>query len=212
MPDTATLIAFALVALGLVLSPGPNMMYLVSRSVTQGRMAGIVSLAGVAAGFVVWMVLAAVGLGAVLVAVPLAFELLKWAGAAYLLWLAWQAVRPGAPSMLHTGTGLPHDPPARLFAMGLVTNLLNPKVAALYVALFPQFLDQSRPDVTGQALVLGTVQIAISITVNLVVVLMAARVAALFRSRPGWIRVQRWVMGAVLAGLAVRLLLERRPA
>ena len=98
MPSTAHLIAFALVALGMVLTPGPNMIYLISRSIAQGPKAGLISLGGVALGFLFYMLCAALGITALLMAVPLAYEVLKFAGAAYLLWMAWQAIRPGGRS------------------------------------------------------------------------------------------------------------------
>jgi threonine/homoserine/homoserine lactone efflux protein len=205
------LMAFALVALGMVLTPGPNMVYLLSRSLAQGRLAGFISLLGVISGFLVYMLCAALGLTALLVAVPLAYEALKWAGAAYLLHLAWAALRPGARSVLQPRGDLPADGPARLFAMGLLTNLLNPKVAVLYLSLLPQFVDAARGQVLLQSVTLGLTQIAVSFSVNLALVFTAGSVARWFSSRPSWLKVQRWVMGGVLGGLAVRLALDERP-
>ena len=124
---------FTAAALFLVLTPGPNMIYVVSRSLCQGRMAGVISLFGVVAGFIVHMLAAAVGLSAIFIAVPLAFTILKWVGAAYLAYLAWQAVKPGARSPFEPQV-LPPDPPRKLFLMGFLTNLFNPKVAMFYVA------------------------------------------------------------------------------
>ncbi|MHC2584474.1 threonine/homoserine/homoserine lactone efflux protein [Bradyrhizobium diazoefficiens] len=140
MPHTSALLGFALVCLGLVLTPGPNMIYLISRSITQGPAAGIVSLGGVALGFVFYMLCAAFGITALLLAVPFAYDALRFAGAGYLLWLAWQAVKPGGRSPFQVKQ-LAIDSPRKLFAMGFVTNLLNPKIAMLYLALLPQFID-----------------------------------------------------------------------
>lgn len=207
MPSATTLLGFAAVALAMVLTPGPNMIYLIGRSITQGRFAGYVSLLGVAAGFVVYMLAAAFGITALLFAVPHAYDALRFAGAAYLLWLAWQALRgPGMP--LRPGP-LPAHGTRKLFLMGLLTNLLNPKIAALYLALLPQFIDPAAGDVLGQSLMLGMVQIAVSVAVNATIVLLAGGVAAFLVTRPMWQRVQRWVMATVLAGLAVRLATER---
>ena len=130
---------FALATLVMVVTPGPNMMYCVSRTLCQGRTAGLVSLAGVQLGLVVHICAAGAGLTALLLAVPMAFNAIKLVGAAYLLWLAWQAVKPGGRSMFQT-RAMPADTPATLFRMGLVTNLLNPKVAMFYLSIFPQFL------------------------------------------------------------------------
>ncbi|GAA3446861.1 LysE family translocator [Planomonospora venezuelensis] len=211
MISVSAFLGIAAVALGMVLTPGPNMIYLVSRSVTQGRRAGLVSLAGVAAGFAVYLAAATAGIAAVFAVVPAAYTMLKLAGAVYLLWLAWQAVRPGAGSVFAPGR-LPVDPPFRLFAMGLVTSLLNPKIAVLYVSLLPQFVDPSRGDVAVQSLLLGLTQIVVALSVNGVFVLSAGSVAAFLGGRPFWARVQRYLMGTVLGWLAVRVAVDRAPS
>ncbi len=196
-------------ALGLVLTPGPNMIYLVSRTITQGRRAGLVSLLGVAVGFLVYLAAATAGIAAVFAAVPFAYSALKMAGAGYLLYLAWQAVRPGGTPVF-APEPLPPDPAWRLFGMGLVTNLLNPKIAVLYVALLPQFIDPGHGSVAVQSLQLGAVQIAVALTVNGLIVLSSATLARLLGQRPGWLRAQRLLMGGVLSALALRLLLTDR--
>ncbi|OJY39011.1 LysE family translocator [Pseudonocardia sp. 73-21] len=211
MISTASAVGIALVALGLVLTPGPNMIYLVSRSITQGRRAGLVSLVGVAIGFGVYLAAATAGVASVFATVPVAYEVLKVAGAGYLLFLAWQAVRPGGTAVF-APKELPVDTPRRLLVMGLVTNLLNPKIAVLYVALLPQFVDPARGSVAAQSLVLGSIQIAVALTVNALIVLSAGALAAFLGGRPAWLRTQRWVMGGVLGALAVRLLADRTRA
>lgn len=204
MISLTALAAFGAVALGMVLTPGPNMAYLVSRSICQGRTAGLISLVGVALGFVTYMLLAAFGITALVFAVPYAYDALRLAGAAYLGWLAWSALKPGGRSPFEV-RDLPPDSPRRLFTMGLLTNLLNPKIAALYLSLLPQFIDAGQGDVLSQTLLLGTTQIAISVTVNAVIVLAAGSVAGFLAGRPLWMAVQRWLMGTVLAVLAVRM-------
>ena len=166
MVTQSHLLAFALVSFGMVITPGPNMIYLISRSILQGSLAGFVSLLGVIAGFVFYMLSAAFGVTAILAAVPFAFKAIQIAGAAYLLYLAWSAVRPGAGSVFQPRTDLPHDPPLRLFTMGFLTNLLNPKIALLYMSLLPQFLDLKKGDVLAQSVMLGSVQILVSFVVN----------------------------------------------
>lgn len=210
MPDPAGLAAFALIALGMVLTPGPNMVYLVSRSICQGAAAGLVSLGGVALGFVFYMLSAALGITALLMAVPYAYDALRLAGALYLGWLAWQALRPGGRSAFEV-RALPRDSVRRLFTMGLLTNLLNPKIAVLYLSLLPQFIDPARGGVFVQSLVLGGVQIAISVSVNALVAVSAGSIATLLAARPRWLLVQRWLMGTVLAGLALRMATQARP-
>ncbi|MDQ1120723.1 MULTISPECIES: LysE family translocator [Pseudoxanthomonas] len=209
MPEISHLLAFALVAFGMVLTPGPNMIYLISRSISQGTSAGLISLIGVALGFVFYMLCAALGITAFVVAVPYAYDTLRLAGAAYLLWLAWQALRPGGRSPFQV-RDLPKDDARKLITMGFLTNLFNPKIAVMYLSLLPQFVDPTRGDVLSQSLVLGSTQIVISVAVNAVIAMFAGRIAQFLAQRPTWQRVQRWLMGTVLAALAVRIGTESR--
>lgn len=202
-------LAFAAIALGMVLTPGPNMVYLVSRSISQGRAAGLISLGGVALGFAFYMLCAAFGITALVLAIPFAYDTVRFAGAIYLLWLAWQAVRTGGRSPFQM-KALAKDSPRKLVLMGFLTNLLNPKVAVLYLSLLPQFIDPATGSVLSQALILGTIQIAVSIVVNAVVILSAASVAMLLTRRPTFALLQRWLMGTVLASLAIRMATEER--
>jgi threonine/homoserine/homoserine lactone efflux protein len=209
MPDLSSLLTFGLVALGMVLTPGPNMIYLISRSIGQGRKAGLISLSGVALGFVVYMVCAAFGITALLFAIPYAYDALRFGGALYLLYLAWQAIRPGGRSPFQV-RNLPDDSPRKLFTMGLLTNLLNPKIAVMYLSLLPQFISPEHGSVLAQSLVLGGTQIVISVIVNAMIAISAASIAAFLGERPVWLTIQRWLMGTVLAGLAVRMATEAR--
>src|SRR5438045_7393231 len=211
MPHIATLLSFALVSLGIVLTPGPNMIYLISRSITQGPAAGIVSLGGVALGFVFYVLCAAFGITALLFAVPYAYDALRFAGAAYLLWLAWQALKPGGRSPFQVKK-LAVDSPRKLFAMGFVTNLLNPKIAMLYLALLPQFIDPTEGCVLTQSLALGSLQLVVSVSLNAIIALAAGSIALFLGTRPTWLLLQRWLMGTVLAGLAVKMAFEARKA
>jgi threonine/homoserine/homoserine lactone efflux protein len=204
MPSTANLLAFSLISLGMVLTPGPNMIYLVSRTLCQGVGAGFLSLAGVGVGFLLYMLAAAFGITVVLMSVPLAYDVLRWGGAAYLAYLAWQAIKPGGRAPFSVRS-LPADPPWRLFSMGRVTNLLNPKIAVMYVSLLPQFIDPRRDDVLSQTLVLGTAQSLISLSVNSCITLMAGGVSRFLQRRPRWVLAQRWLMACVLLGLALRM-------
>ena len=209
MPSISDILLLALTCIVLVFTPGPNMIYCVSRTLTQGRAAGFLSLAGVMCGFIVWITATMLGLTALLLALPLAFDAIKLAGAAYLLWLAWQAVRPGGSTPFEV-RDLPQDAPGRLFAMGFMTNLLNPKVAVFYLSLFPQFLHPERGGLLGQSIGLGLVQMAVSALGNSTIIIFAAVIARFLGRSPGWLRIQRYVMGSVLALLALRLLTEKK--
>lgn len=206
-----SLLVFAGAALLMALTPGPNMVYLISRSLCQGRLAGVMSWLGVVLGFTVHMCSAAVGLTALFLAVPLGYELLKLGGALYLLWLAWAALRPGARSPFEA-RDLPPESPRRLFTMGLLTSVLNPKVAVFYLSVLPQFVSPEAGPVLGQSLALGFTQVCIGSTVNLLVTLSAAGIAGWFGRHRFWLAVQRWLMGLVLGALALRLLSQPRQA
>jgi threonine/homoserine/homoserine lactone efflux protein len=209
MPHLTSLFGFALVSFGMVLTPGPNMIYLISRSITQGHTAGLISLGGVALGFLFYMLCAAFGITALLFAVPYAYDALRLAGAAYLLWLAWQALKPNGRSPFQVRE-LEVDRPRKLFAMGFFTNLLNPKIAMLYLALLPQFIDPTAGSVLTQSLALGATQTVISVSVNAMIAMAAGSIALFLGARPTWLLIQRWLMGTVLAGLAMRMALETR--
>jgi threonine/homoserine/homoserine lactone efflux protein len=204
MISWAALLGVAAVALGMVLTPGPNMIYVVSRSITQGRRAGLISLAGVAVGFVVYIIATTLGLSVLFAAVPGLYLVVKLAGAGYLGWLAWQAIRPGGTAVF-APVDLPVHPPRKLFLMGLLTNLLNPKAAIMYASLIPQFIDVSAGHFIAQSLLLGSVQITVSLTINATLILAAGTVAAFLARRPAWLRMQRYVTGTALGFIAIRL-------
>ena len=204
----AAIIGVAAIALGMVLTPGPNMMYLVSRSLTQGRRAGVVSLGGVAVGFLVYLSAANLGLSLIFLTVPELYTTVKLVGAAYLGWLAWNALRPGGTSPFQPQKLEPHSA-RRLFTMGLMTNLLNPKIAVMYLSLIPQFVNPASGHVATQGFILGGIQIVISLVVNLCIVLLAGSIAVFLTRRPIWLRVQRYLMGTVLGGLAIELAADR---
>jgi threonine/homoserine/homoserine lactone efflux protein len=204
--STPAAAGMAVTALGMVLTPGPNMMYLVSRSISQGRTAGLISLIGTGVGFLVYMTMANLGLAVVFVAVPWLFIGFKAAGAAYLGFLAWQALKPGGRSLFEPRE-LKRDAPAKLFRMGLLTNLLNPKAAIMYLALIPQFIDPHRGHRTEQGFTLGAEQITVSLTVNALIVIAAGAIAGFIQHRPSWVICQRRITGTLLGG--VTLLLAR---
>ncbi|TDW87253.1 MULTISPECIES: LysE family translocator [Kribbella] len=202
------LLGIALVELGLVIVPGPNMIYLISRSIAQGRRAGLISLAGVGLGFLTYLLAASAGLATLFALVPQIYVALKLAGAAYLLWLAWNAFRPGGTSVFATQE-LEPDRPRKLFGMGLLTCLLNPKIAILYISLLPQFLDPSRGHLGLQSLILGLGQLTVGVAMNAVFVITAGSVAVFLARRPTWMRIHRYLTGTALAVFAIRLATDR---
>lgn len=231
MVSLESILGVALIALGIVLSPGPNMVYLVSRTLSQGRRAGYLGLAGVGLGLLCYMIAAALGLGAIFDLVPELYAIIKTCGALYLGYLAWQMVSPKAspldlaaasPKPTPTPTPKPKHTDRNLFLMGLVTNLLNPKTALLYAALIPQFIQPESGAVFTQFVILGCCQIAIALTVNGLIVLTAAKLGAIdwlrddsalgFWSRSTLQRLQRWISASLLGFFAIKMLLSKRPA
>ncbi|MCX6499636.1 MAG: LysE family translocator [Arthrobacter sp.] len=204
MVSSVAIIGIAVVALGMVLTPGPNMIYLVSRSISQGWKAGMLSLAGTMVGFMVYMTTANVGLAAVFIVVPWFYAGLKIAGAVYLLYLAWKTLRPGGLSVFEPRE-IPPDSRWKLFHMGLMTNLLNPKAAIMYLALIPQFITPSAGNPVTQGFILGSVQITISLVVNAAIVLAAGAIAMFLRARPSWMKWQRLITGSLLGAVGMKL-------
>jgi len=209
MPSLDNYLLFLVASVLLVLTPGPNLLYLVSRTLCQGTAAGLVSLAGTTTGFVVHILAAALGLSAVFVALPVAYDALRWAGAVYLVYLAWDAVRPGSGGVF-APRRLPEASPGKLFRMGLLTSILNPKVALFYLALFPQFVEPARGSIFVQSLVLGATQNVVAVCGDTLFVLAAAAVARWLAERPVWAAAQRWVLGGVFVAIAAKLALDAR--
>ena len=203
MSGVETLLVFAALSLGLAATPGPNMLYIVTRSLAQGTTAGLISLIGCQFGSLLIMVLATLGITAALFAVPYAYDALRLGGAAYLGFLAWQCLRPGAQP-LFAPRALPPEPPAKLFTVGFLTAALNPKVALFYVAVLPPFIDPAG-DVLLQGLALGATQILVCLAFDALLVWGAGGAARFLATRPLWLAAQRWVLGAVLGLLALKL-------
>jgi threonine/homoserine/homoserine lactone efflux protein len=207
MVPLATWLLFCIACAALAATPGPNLLYLVSRTLVQGRAAGLVSLAGTETGLAVHVVAAALGLSALLATVPAAYEAVRWAGAAYLAWLAWQTWR--APTST-AATAPASAPISRLYRDGVVTGVLNPKVALFQLALFPQFVDPAHGSVLAQSLVLGATELAIVFAFDASCVLAAAGVRSWLDTRPGFSRGAKRVLAGIFAALALRLALEER--
>lgn len=201
---------FVVACVLLVLTPGPNLLYLISRTLCQGRAAGVISLAGTTTGFLVHIVAAALGLSVVFVTIPVLFDVVRWAGAAYLLYLAWDALRPQGGGGLFARRDLPQVPRWTLYRTGILTSILNPKVALFYLALFPQFVDPARGSVLLQSLFLGVVQIAVAVVGDLLFVLAAAQAATWLAARPAWAAAQRWVLAGVFTAIAAKLAFDAR--
>jgi threonine/homoserine/homoserine lactone efflux protein len=208
MPSTHGILLFMLSALALNLSPGPSILYILSRSLGQGREAGIVSVLGLATATLIHAMAAALGLSTLFVYSPVAFAVVKYLGAAYLIYL-------GIATLLSRGGLQPARATARLslaaiYRQGVVTDLLNPKVALFFIAFLPQFVDPAAGSPALQILVFGLLFHVTGVPVNLMVALAGGRLASLLARRPSWARVQNWISGTVLVGLGLRLALSEQ--
>ena len=208
MPDLSTLALFAAAALALACTPGPDMMLILSRSMTQGRGAGAASMLGAQAGVYAHATAVALGLSELFRAVPLAYDAVRYAGAAYLLTLAWTAFRATGSATPLPGT----VPPVSLWAVfrqGLLTNILNPKVALFSLALFPQFVKPEAGHVAVQILLLATLLNLVGLVVNGSLILGASRLGRVFVGRARFRRAPQILLGSVFTGLALRLAVDR---
>src|ERR1700676_2874212 len=179
MPELSTLALFAVACLALTAIPGPDMLLIASRSASQGRAAGFASLAGIQVGTYCHALAAAFGLSQLFLAVPLAYDVVRYAGAAYLLYLAWKAFRENG-TVAGPNARLPRYPAGQMFRQGLLTNILNPKMALFVLALFPQFVHPEAGSVAGQIMILATLLNLIGLMVNGVVIFAASRFGGVF--------------------------------
>jgi threonine/homoserine/homoserine lactone efflux protein len=201
IPSHASLLLFVSAALVLLVIPGPAVFYVVGRSIGQGRGAGFVSALGIQVGTLVHVAAAAVGLSALLMSSAAAFAVVKYLGAAYLIYLGVQKLRSEEslePSGNPAGVKL-----GRVFAQGVVVNVLNPKTALFFFAFLPQFVDASRGNVAGQILFLGILFSVLGVLSDSLWALFAGTVAHLLRGNPRWMRTQRYVSGGMLISLGL---------
>ncbi|WP_049750610.1 LysE family translocator [Nitrobacter winogradskyi] len=183
------------------MTPGPNMAYLAALSLSQGIRAGLAAVGGVALGLAVYGLVAALGLSAAIDSSPLLYEVLRWGGVVYLLWLAWEAwARETETSAGNNGD--PDIRPAQAFRRGLITNLLNPKAAVFYVAVLPDFVQIGKGSVAMQTLTLSAVYVGVATVVHLAIVLLASRLQSAIRTADKRRTVRR-VLAVALAAIAI---------
>jgi threonine/homoserine/homoserine lactone efflux protein len=201
VPDLGTIALFAGAALALLVIPGPAVLYIVAQSVGQGRAAGLVSMLGIQAGGLVHVAAAALGLSALLVQSALAFNLVKYAGAAYLVYLGLRKLV--GRERLQDGAARAPVPRSRLFRQGIVVNVLNPKTALFFFAFLPQFVDPDAGAVALQIAFLGVLFIALAVLSDGLYALAAGSAAGWLRGRPAFLRAESWISGSVLLGLGL---------
>lgn len=208
MQDISTLMLFAGAAAVLTATPGPDMLLIASRSLSQGRAAGFLTYAGIATASYLQSFAAAFGLSQLFLLVPWAYDALRWIGAAYLAWLAWTTLRTKAP-LLAPGV-VSALPLRRIFLQGMWSNLLNPKMALFMLALLPQFLKPEAGSIALQVVILATILNVMGLIANGAVILAASRIGRALADRPALARLPQKLMGAVFGGLALRLAFAAR--
>ena len=201
MPGLHTIALFALAALVLLLIPGPGVLYVVARSIGQGRRAGLVSALGVGAGNFVQVIAATLGLSALLLSSALLFNAVKYAGAAYLIFLGVRTLLTRTEA--HTATAPAPVSLPRIFRQGVVVNTLNPKVALFFIAFLPQFIEPARGAASVQIFLLGTLFVLMGICSDSIYVLLAGAVGGALRGSARFRRAERYVTGSVYIGLGV---------
>lgn len=207
LPDTALFTAFMAAAVALNLTPGPDMTYVATRTLAEGRAAGVASALGIGAGSLIHTILAAFGLSSLFVYAPYAFDLVKYAGAGYLVWIAIRLWRDSGETQ---ASGMPRVGAWRAFNEGLLTNVLNPKVALFFLALLPQFIDGARGGVGAQMLILGLAFTLSGTLVNAGVALLVARLRGGISADSRFAQVMRRLAALLFVGFAVRLALAER--
>lgn len=201
MDELDPLLAFALTALLVEITPGPNMTYLAALSLSSGTRTGFAAVGGVALGLSVYGVVAAFGLATAIENSPLLYQALRWGGVIYMLWLAWEAWTGGGETAPEVTDSSGHGP-WLAFRRGLITNLLNPKAAVFYLAILPEFIRDSGRPVLVQTLILTIVYVAIATLVHSMIVLLAGAVQSTVAA-PERQRVIRRLLALVLVGIAI---------
>ncbi|WP_028923408.1 LysE family translocator [Pseudonocardia acaciae] len=210
MPSLTTLLLFVLAGSVLVAIPGPNHIYIVTRGLSQGRAAGLASAIGVETGTLVYIAAAAAGLAALIASSALAYDAVRYLGAAYLVYLGVRTLLRYQPLTLDTA-GAPQSL-RRVFLEGMLVNLLNPKVALFFVAFLPQFLDPGRGPVAAQIIVLGLVMSIIGLSSDVLYALASGTLGGWIGRRPAFLRRQRYLTGGTYLALGVVAALTGRPS
>lgn len=208
MPTIETVMLFMAAAVALNVTPGPSILYVMSRSVGQGRTAGLVSALGLGTGSLIHAGAAALGLSVILAYSPLAYTVVKYLGAGYLVYLGVRILL-GRDRHLSTAV-LAHVSLTRVFWQGVVTELLNPKIVLFFMSFLPQFVDPARGSVAGQTLFLGLLFHVTGVPINMLVAVVGGAIASWLSQNPVCDRVRNGLAGTVLIGLGVRLALSER--
>ena len=207
LPSLSVFLAYLVAVIALTLTPGPDMTLFLGKAIGQSRKAGVAAFAGASTGLIVHTVLVAVGLSALLAASTTAFTILKVVGAAYLVYLAVQAIRHG--SALSVGGKGSADPIGKVYLKGLMVNLLNPKIIVFFVTFLPQFVTPTDPHAAGKLLFLGLMFVVVATPISIAMIWSAGSLASFLKRSPRATRAVDWLFAGVMGGFAVRLILAQ---
>ena len=204
LPDPAAFAVFLTASIVISITPGPDLTYVFARGLAHGRKAGLVSVAGVVSGLIVHTLLVALGLAALVAESDTAFDIIRYAGAAYLLWMGIRLIRTRAGL---SANGSPTEGRwSAIYLQGLLTNLLNPKILLFFLAFLPQFASPLRGSVALQILILGGILIACGLVALMGTALASGTLREALAHHPLWLRIQNIVTGSLMIALAVHLL------
>ena len=205
LPEGPVFAAFMIGVVVLVVSPGPDTLYVAARSLGQGRAAGLLATLGISCGLLVHITAAALGLAGLFQTWPLAYDVVRYLGVAYLLYLAWECFTGAEASAAHPAATMPRAAMLRIFRQAVLTNVFNPKVALFFVAYLPQFADPARGPVGPQIALLGAIMVGMGLAYLVTIALTAGALGERMRAYPGLRQAQRWQLATTLGGLAIWL-------
>ena len=208
MPATETVVLFMAAALAVNMTPGPSIAYVMSRSFDQGRTAGLVSALGLGTGSLLHAIAATLGLSAIVAYSPMVYAVVKYLGAAYLVYLGVGFLRRRRVRIADDGPA--ELPLSRVYWQGVLTEILNPKIALFFLSFLPQFVDPARGSVAGQTLFFGLVFHVTGVPINMLVAVAGSAIAVWFSRNPLFEQIRNWLSSIVLIGLGVRLALSER--
>jgi threonine/homoserine/homoserine lactone efflux protein len=208
LPEPASFAVFMTASVVISITPGPDLTYVFARGLAHGRKAGMISVAGIVSGLVIHTCLVAFGLAALVAGSDTAFDMIRYLGAAYLIWMGVRLIRSGG--RLKASDRAVGGKWSTLYLQGLLTNLLNPKILLFFLAFLPQFADPVRGPMAPQIMALGAVLIGCGLVALLTVALASGAMGSLLARHPLWLKVQNAVTGSLMIALAVYLLANER--
>ena len=209
MPSLNTIIIFTAAAFAVTAIPGPSMLYVMSRSIGQGRVAGILSALGLATGLFIHTLVASFGLSIIFVYSPLAYMTIKYLGALYLIYMGTRMLITGN-ALFSSAESNPTTNGSRIYSQGIITEILNPKTALFFLSFLPQFVDPTLGSPAVQLFIFGCILMITALSADLLIAITGSIISQWLIRRPLTHKIQQWLTGGVLIGLGMRLAISGR--